>query len=156
VAGPRPGQHPGGVRCRRPPSPWPLALRRAAAGRTLVPGWLAFGPGLAVALLPSLALAVDEPGAARPLLLAGGALLVVLAGAQARLQAPLILGAVTLVGLALDAVAPVAAQLPRWLTIGATGLLLLWLGATAERRLERLRRQFEQLEHPDSLPAGPS
>jgi hypothetical protein len=108
--------------------------------------WLAFGPGLAVALLPSLAVAVGGGGAARPLLLTGAALLVVLAGARARLQAPLVLGGVTLLVLGLDAVAPVAAQLPRWVTIGAAGLLLLWLGATAERRLARLRALREQFK----------
>jgi hypothetical protein len=62
--------------------------------------WLAYGPGLALALLPSLVLAVDGHGLARPLLLSGGALAVLLAGARARLQAPLVLGAGTLVGLA--------------------------------------------------------
>ena len=109
--------------------------------------WLTLGPGLAVALLPSLAVAVgNADGAARPLLLTGGALLVVLAGARARLQAPLVLGGVTLLALGLDAFAPVAAQLPRWVTIGAAGLLLLWLGATAERRLARLRELREQFK----------
>jgi len=109
--------------------------------------WLTVGPGLAVALLPSLGVAVGGAGgAARPLLLTGAALLVVLAGARARLQAPLVLGGVTLLVLGLDAVAPVAAQLPRWVTIGAAGLLLLWLGATAERRLARLRELREQFK----------
>jgi len=109
--------------------------------------WLTLGPGLAVALLPSLAVAVGGAGgAARPLLLTAGALLVVLAGARLRLQAPLVLGGVTLLVLGLDAVAPVAAQLPRWVTIGAAGLLLLWLGATAERRLARLRELREQFK----------
>jgi hypothetical protein len=111
--------------------------------------WPTLGPGLAVALLPSLAVAVGGAGgAARPLLLTGGALLVVLAGARARLQAPLVLGGVTLLALGLDALAPVAAQLPRWVTIGAAGLLLLWLGATAERRLARLRELREQFKEP--------
>jgi len=121
----------------------------ARRGRTRLSSWLTFGPGLALALLPSLSLVIDQGGAARPLLLTGGALLVVLAGARSRLQAPLVLGAVTLVGLGVDAVAPVAAQLPRWVTIGAAGLLLLWLGATAERRLAQLRelrRHIQQLE----------
>jgi hypothetical protein len=109
--------------------------------------WLTLGPGLAVALLPSFGAAVGGAGgAARPLLLTGGALLVVLAGARARLQAPLVLGGGTLLVLGLDALAPVAAQLPRWVTIGAAGLLLLWLGATAERRLARLRELREQFK----------
>ncbi|HZD01954.1 MAG TPA: hypothetical protein VFA46_17700 [Actinomycetes bacterium] len=131
-----------------------VALLAGALARRRAPhlsSWLAFGPGLAVALLPSLGLAVDQGGAARPLLLTAGALLVVLAGARARLQAPLVLGALTLVALGVNAVWPVAAQLPRWATIGAAGLLLLlWLGATAERRLAQLRelrRRLQDLEH---------
>jgi hypothetical protein len=114
---------------------WTAARRR----RPHPSSWLTLGPGLAVALLPSL-------GAARALLLTVGALLVVLAGARARLQAPLVLGGATLLVLGLDALAPVAAQLPRWVTIGAAGLLLLWLGATAERRLARLRELREQFK----------
>jgi hypothetical protein len=123
-----------------------LAAGLAARRGPLRPGsWPAYGPGLALALLPSLAVAVDSHGLARPLLLSGGALVAVLAGARARLQAPLVLGAVTLVVLGADAALPVAARLPRWATVGATGLLLLWLGATAERRLARLRRLGRQL-----------
>jgi hypothetical protein len=130
-----------------------VALLAGALARRRAPqlsSWLAFGPGLAAALLPSLGLAIDQDGAARPLLLTTGALLVVLAGARARLQAPLVLGAVTLVALGVDAVEPVAAQLPRWATIGAAGLLLLWLGVSAERRLAQLRelrQRLQGLEH---------
>jgi hypothetical protein len=130
-----------------------VALGAGALARRRTPqlsSWLAFGPGLAAALLPSLGLALDQDGVARPLLLTAGALLVVLAGARARLQAPLVLGAVTLLALGVDAVWPVAAQLPRWATIGAAGLLLLWLGATAERRLAQLRelrQRLQGLEH---------
>jgi hypothetical protein len=125
-----------------------LAAGQATRRRRQHPSsWLTLGPGLAVALLPSLGAAVGGAGGAtRPLLLTGGALLVVLAGARARLQAPLVLGGVTLLVLGLDALAPVAAQLPRWVTIGAAGLLLLWLGATAERRLARLRELREQFK----------
>jgi hypothetical protein len=131
-----------------------LARRRAPH----LSSWLAFGPGLVAALLPSLGLAIDQDGAARPLLLTAGALLVVLAGARARLQAPLVLGAVTLLALGVDAVWPVAAQLPRWATIGAAGLLLLWLGATAERRLAQLRelrQRLQGLEHDGTAEAAP-
>jgi len=129
----------------------------ARRGRTQLGSWLAYGPGLAVALLPSLGLVIDRGGLGRPLLLTAGALLVVLAGARARLQAPLVLGAVTLVGLGVDAVVPVAAQLPRWVTIGAAGLLLLWLGATAERRLTQLRelrQRFQDLEQDGTFDAS--
>jgi len=138
-----------------------VALLAGALARRRAPqlsSWLAFGPGLAAALLPSLGLALDQDGVARPLLLTAGALLVVLAGARARLQAPLVLGAVTLLALGVDAVWPVAAQLPRWATIGAAGLLLLWLGATAERRLAQLRevrQRLQGLEHHGTAEAPP-
>lgn len=123
-----------------------LAGAVARRGRPHRGSWLVFGPGLAVALLPSLGVTIDRGGLARPLLLTGGALLVVLGGARGRLQAPLILGAFTLVALGVDAVLPVAAQLPRWVTIGAAGLLLLWLGATTERRLTQLRGLRQHLQ----------
>jgi hypothetical protein len=138
-----------------------VALLAGALARRRAPqlsSWLAFGPGLAAALLPSLGLALGQDGAARPLLLTAGALLVVVAGARARLQAPLVLGAVTLLVLGVDAVWPVAAQLPRWATIGAAGLLLLWLGATAERRLAQLRelrQRLQGLEHHGTAEAPP-
>jgi hypothetical protein len=132
-----------------------LAGGLAARRRHPRPGsWAAYGPGLAVALLPSLGLAVGDQDPARPLLLSGGALLAVLVGARARLQAPLVLGAATLVLLALDAALPVAARLPRWASVGGIGVLLLWLGATAERRLARLRRFRRQLG--DLEPDGPA
>ena len=60
-------------------------------------------------------------------------------GARSRLRAPVTVGAIGLVVLALNTLGPVAARLPRWATIGTTGLLLLWLGATAEHRLNQLR-----------------
>lgn len=70
-----------------------------------------------------------------------------LSGARARLQAPLILGAVTLLALGVDVLLPVAARLPRWVTIGAAGLVLLWLGATTDRRLTQLRGLRQRLQN---------
>jgi hypothetical protein len=106
--------------------------------------WTAYGPGLAAALLPSLFLAVGGSGTVRPLLLGGSALVVLLAGARARLQAPLALAAGTLALLALDqlgpALAEVAADLPRWLPPALGGALLLVLGSTYERRRADLRK----------------
>jgi hypothetical protein len=134
-----------------------VALLAGAVSRRGHPhrgSWLVFGPGIAIALLPSLGVTIDRGGVARPLLLTGGALLAVLGGARGRLQAPLVLGAFTLLALGVDAVLPVAAQLPRWVTIGAAGLLLLWLGATTERRiaqLRELRRRLQDLEHDSTL-----
>jgi len=122
-----------------------LAGAVSGRGRPHRSSWLLLGPGTAVALLPSLGMTIHQGGMARPLLLTGGALLAVLSGARGRLQAPLVLGAFTLLALGVEAVLPVAAQLPRWLTIGAAGLLLLWLGATTERRIAQLRELRKRL-----------
>jgi len=65
---------------------------------------------------------------------------VLLVGVRRLLQAPLVLGGGVL---AVDAVAqlwPYAQALPRWVTLGAAGLLLLVLGATYERRRRELAR----------------
>ncbi|HEY6748023.1 MAG TPA: hypothetical protein VI357_20195, partial [Mycobacteriales bacterium] len=106
--------------------------------------WTAYGPGLAASLLPSLFLAIGGTGTVRPLLLGAGALALLLAGARARLQAPLALTAGTLALLALDQLGPafaeVAADLPRWLPPALGGALLLVLGSSYERRRADLRK----------------
>src|SRR5262249_38077835 len=95
-------------------------------------------------LFPSVLLAVTDTELARPLILGAVALAVLLAGAARRLQAPLVLGGVTLAADALIQLQPYLAAtyaaLPRWVIIGAAGLLLLGVGATYERRLGQLRR----------------
>jgi hypothetical protein len=105
-----------------------------------VGSWIAYGPGCALALGPSLVVALPDDGVLRPLTLTAGGLIAVTLGARSRLGAPLVLGGATLVTLALDALGPVAWRAPRWVLLGTAGALLLWLGASAERRLEQLRR----------------
>ncbi|SDJ89700.1 SCO7613 C-terminal domain-containing membrane protein [Streptomyces indicus] len=109
--------------------------------------WAAYGPGLAVTLLPSLAAAWGDPHWLRPLLLGSAALLVTLLGARHRLQAPLALGGTTLALVAVHELAPYVVQvvgaLPRWLPPAAAGMLLLALGATYEQRLRNARRLRE-------------
>ncbi|MEW1637981.1 hypothetical protein AB0469_28430 [Streptomyces sp. NPDC093801] len=106
--------------------------------------WAAYGPGLAATLLPSLVAVWGDPYWPRPLLLGLGALAVTLAGAHRRLQAPLLLGAVVLAGVAVHELAPyvvqVAGLLPRWVPPALAGLLLLAVGATYESRLREARR----------------
>ena len=102
--------------------------------------WAAFGPGLALALLPALLAALGDQGLTRPLLLGLIALLVTLVGARARLQAPLLIGGSVLAIDALAQLAPYAAAVPRWVSVGAAGLLLLAVGTTYEDRLRDLRR----------------
>jgi hypothetical protein len=103
-----------------------LRVRRAPGTRSMA----AYAPGLALLLLPSLVVAVDGAGAARPLLLGAAALGVLLAGVARRLQAPLVLGGGTLAVLALDQLAPYAAAVPRWSALAAAGTLLVVVGAT--------------------------
>jgi hypothetical protein len=109
-----------------------------------VSSWIAYGPGLAGTLLPSLLVAWHDPASLRAFLLGAAALAIALIGARARLQAPLLLGGAVL---ALDAsrqLAPYAAEavgrLPGWVPIAAAGLTVLVIGATYEHRLRDLRR----------------
>ena len=106
--------------------------------------WRAYGPGLTLALVPSLLRAVTDSGELRPLLLGLAALVVLALGVGRRLQAPLLVGGAVL---GIDAFVQLAPYLvaaydavPRWVTIGAVGLLLVGAGATYERRVQDLRR----------------
>lgn len=105
--------------------------------------WNAYGPGLALAMGPSLARALTDSGTARPLLLGLVAFAVLGAGVVSRLQAPLVLGAVVLAVDAFVQLSPYLADLyavvPRWVSIGSAGLLLLVVGATYERRVSELQ-----------------
>ncbi|MEV0222753.1 hypothetical protein [Streptomyces sp. NPDC050704] len=111
--------------------------------------WTAYGPALSVTLLPSLLTAWTDPDWPRPLLLGTAALLVTLAGARHRLQAPLVLGGSVLALVTLHELAPYIAQmagaLPRWVPPALAGLLLLAIGATYEQRIRDTRRVRETL-----------
>ncbi|KFG07665.1 SCO7613 C-terminal domain-containing membrane protein, partial [Streptomyces scabiei] len=102
-----------------------------------VSSWTAYGPGLAVTLVPSLVAAWGDTHWLRPLLLGTAALAVTLLGARHRLQAPLLLGGATLALVTLHELAPYLAQvvdaLPRWAPPALAGLLLLTAGATYEQ-----------------------
>lgn len=124
----------------------PAAVGALAAGevrRRIAPSsssWLVYAPALVVSFAPTLAVAVVDDGLIRPVVLGVAAAAVTAAGARWQLQAPLVIGTGTLAILALDTLGPVAAELPRWLTIAVVGAVVLWLGATADRRLTQLRR----------------
>ncbi|MDG5806766.1 hypothetical protein P9869_29715 [Streptomyces ossamyceticus] len=106
--------------------------------------WTAYGPGLAATLLPSLAAAWGDAHWPRPLLLGTATLALTFVGARHRLQAPLLLGGVTLTLVTLHELAPYIAQvvdaLPRWAPPALAGLVLLAAGATYEQRLRDARR----------------
>lgn len=126
----------------------PAAALALAAGLVVLrtrPGlnsWLALGPGLAAALLPSLVsvVAAPDPQPWRRLALGAVALAAVLAGAARRWQAPVVLGAAVLVPLALHELARGWDLLPRWIFLGLGGLALIGLAATYERRRRDLAR----------------
>jgi hypothetical protein len=116
-----------------------LALRR----RPGLTSWLALGPGLVAALLPSLVsvLVAPDPEPWRRLALGTAAVAAVLLGAVRRWQAPVLLGAATLVPLALHELARGWDLLPRWIFLAVGGLALIGLAATYERR----RRDLDKL-----------
>jgi hypothetical protein len=93
-----------------------------------------------VGFVTSVVLAVDHGDGWRVVLVLLAASGVVAIGARARLGAPIVVGSVALLVLAIDGAAPYAAALPRWLLIGTAGAFALWAGATADRRVEQVRR----------------
>ena len=108
----------------------------------------AYGPGLPLLLLPSLAAALSGSTLTRPLLLGAAALAVLLVGVAGRLRAPLAWGGTVLAVDALHLLAPYAATLPRWVPLGVAGVLLVALGVTYEQRrtdLGRLRGLYRSL-----------
>jgi hypothetical protein len=136
----------------------PAAVILLAAGHvrrhtdSVATSWACYGPGLILGLTPSLVQTLADPGLVRPTLVGVAALIVLIAGIRARLQAPLAVGAAVL---AVDAVAQLSPALaaaydavPRWTLIALAGALLLGLGVTYERRVRDLRtlgRKFGEL-----------
>jgi hypothetical protein len=110
--------------------------------------WLTLGPGIILALGPTLALALARNDDTRAIAVGIAALAILLAGARQRLQAPIVLGGFALLTLAVDKLGPTAVRLPRWLLLAFAGSVLLWVGTTFERRRDdalRAARHFEQL-----------
>jgi hypothetical protein len=108
--------------------------------------WLVAGPGLVIGLGPSTLLTVaTDATAARPLLTAAAAVLVLVVGAQRRLQALVVVGAVSAVVVAVSELGPYTLHLPRSLTLGALGVLVLAVGARYEQRRENARQAVSWL-----------
>lgn len=131
-----------------------LEARKRQTGEN---SWLTIGPGLLIAFAPSLMLGLSERGWVRPVVLAGAAVAAVSVGAASKLQAPLAIGSTVIVILGVDAIAPALGEVPRWASIGGAGVILLWLGATAEKRVADVREwraKYEALE--SRPPAAPS
>jgi hypothetical protein len=123
---------------------------RFTAGRpitssTSTPSWPAYGPGIAVLLLPSLYLGLtpsDSP-LLRQLLVIVLASAILVFGATRRLQAPLLGGAgvlaVQAVALLLPWFALLSGAVPVWGWVAVVGLGLVMFGARYEARMQQLR-----------------
>ena len=96
-------------------------------------------PGLSLATVPSLLVALDEPASLRALVLGLGCLALVLAGVTLRWSAPVVVGSVVGAVLVLRELAPYAADLPSWVVIGLSGTVLLVVGVTWESRMRDVR-----------------
>jgi len=101
--------------------------------------WRCLGPGMALALTPSLLLALDDPVTWRGLAVALASVALVALGVQLRLAAPFALGVVATALLALRNIWPIAAFLPRWTLLFLVGGVLLWAGMTWESRVNDVR-----------------
>lgn len=121
-------------------------LRRRGGG---VSSMQAYGPGLMVALVPSLLKSFDDTTPSRALALLVVCVLVVLAGAQFRLRAPLAIGGAVLALDALHLLAPVARDVPGWTVIALAGAIVFGAGATYEARLRNLRRLKDRYDRLD-------
>ncbi len=129
----------------------PEAYTLPAAVALLVTGWwhtrrdltastlAAWGPGMALALTPSLLWSLADPLSWRALILGAACLALVLVGAGQRLAAPLVWGSAVGATLVLWEVVPPAFEMSAWLVIGVAGAALLIIGASWDARLRDTR-----------------
>ena len=110
-------------------------LRRDSSEST----WRCLGPGLALALVPSLSVALDQPVTWRGLAVGLASVALVAVGVRLRFAAPFALGAVATGLMAIRYIWPVSAFLPRWGLLFLIGGLLLWAGMTWESRVNDVR-----------------
>jgi hypothetical protein len=101
--------------------------------------WRCLGPGMLLALTPSLWLALDEPISWRGLFVGFASVSLVALGVQVRLAAPFAVGVVATGLLALRNIWPVAAFIPRWSLLFLVGGVLLGVGLTWESRVNDVR-----------------
>ena len=101
--------------------------------------WRCLGPGTALALTPSLFVALDEPMTWRGLIVGLASVTLVAMGVRLRLAAPFALGVVATGLLALRNIWPVAAFIPRWTLLFLIGGVLLGMGMTWESRVNDVR-----------------
>jgi hypothetical protein len=107
-------------------------------GNAAADSWRLLGSGLTLALLPSLLLALDEPVSLRGALVGTAGLLTLAVGVRTGWAAPFAAGAVTPAVLAIRHLGPVAEALPRWISLGTVGVVLLAVGVSWEARRRNL------------------
>ena len=120
-----------------------IALWRSSPGRS----WLTLGATLVLAIGPTLLLGIRDNDAERLIIAALLSFAAVVVGAVLRLQAPLCLGAVALLAIGIDQWGADIVRMPRWITLGALGVLLMWIGATFEHRRRDWRRASDGFGH---------
>jgi hypothetical protein len=102
--------------------------------------WLVVGPGLAVALLPSVPQALADPTELRALLLGLGAIVALALGIRFDWQAPFVFGVMIITLLVLFNIGPYANAAPRVVLIAAVSAVLLGFGITWEDRVRDGRK----------------
>ncbi|MDQ3475842.1 MAG: hypothetical protein M3492_05760 [Actinomycetota bacterium] len=123
--------------------PAAAGLLLASGGRLVTASsWSAWGAPLLVGLVPSTLVVLDHPDALRLVLLVAAATACATVGTLTHRQAPFVIGLGVLTALAVSQLGPYATLVPRWLSLGAAGVLLLVLGASYERRLIQAREAF--------------
>ena len=118
-----------------------LRMRRDPALRSAT----ALSPGLLLALVPSLALSLDDPVSVRALLLGSACVVVLGAGAGLRWSSPLVIAAVIGVILVLREMFHAYVP-PQWVVIGIIGIALTAVGVTWESRLADVKRATGYLQ----------
>ncbi|MGN9774211.1 SCO7613 C-terminal domain-containing membrane protein [Micromonospora sp. H33] len=104
-----------------------------------ISSWVAYGPALVAAFVPTLAIVLaTDTSTLRQVLLLLGAVAVLIFGSMSQQQAPVIVGATVTAITAIHALF----SLGPWLALIPVGILLLILGASNERR----RRAQERLQ----------
>ena len=113
-----------------------IVMWRSGPGRS----WLTLGAGLFLAIGPTLLLGIRDEDTVRLIVAAVVSFAAVVAGSVLRLQAPLCIGAIALLAIGIDQWGADIVRMPRWITLGAVGVLLMWIGATFEHRRRDWRR----------------
>jgi len=99
----------------------------------------ALGPGVTLALLPSLPQALDDPTSLRALLLGLVSIALMAVGSMRRWRAPFIGGTVVTLLLVIANIGPWAMAVPRWMLIAVLGAIAIGIGATWESRVRNGR-----------------